>query len=172
MPIATRTPTSFFSSGKKNGVIGTASPQRPDQGKHQPLRSSVMKMRVLLVLCTFAAPVAVNAVTITYDFSATPDAGGSLTATETSTFSFNSSIIAAGGGTLMETNLFTALSFTFNSVPYTAATANTASLTFDASGNLTGVFFGTDCAPNACGVSTVQMAGTCKAARGRSTCCM
>jgi hypothetical protein len=98
-----------------------------------------------------------KAVPITYDFTVTANSasagGGPLAGTVAhGTFSYDSSSIVPGG-TNSATGLLTSLSFSWNGVAYTAATANTGFLGFDASGNLTQFSaFGNNCTAGGCSV--------------------
>jgi hypothetical protein len=92
---------------------------------------------------------------ITYDFTlkanSAADFGGPLAGTVAhGTFSYDSSSIPPGGGFKGALNLLTRLSFSWNNVHYTQATANTGSLDFDASGNLTQAVFGNNCMAGSC----------------------
>jgi len=95
---------------------------------------------------------------ITYDFTVTAnsaaDTGGPLAGTVAhGTFSYDSSSIPPGGGFNGALNLLTSLSFSWNNVHYTQATANTGSLDFDASGNLIQAVFGNNCFAGFCTVN-------------------
>ena len=98
------------------------------------------------------APGGAKASVITYDFTVTAnsaaDNGGPLAGmVEHGRFSFSSSSIPPGGGPNIATGLLTSLSFSWNGVAYTSATANTGGLGFDASGNLNAWVFGSYCTP-------------------------
>ena len=67
-------------------------------------------------------------------------------------FSFDSSIIPAGGGDVSQAGLLTDLDFTWNGFAYTEATANTGSLIFNAAGDLTNFCFGNNAAAGSCTV--------------------
>jgi hypothetical protein len=92
-----------------------------------------------------------KAVPINYDFTVTATSGPLNGTVEHGTFSYDSSSITPG----MEndaTGLLTSLSFSWNGVAYTQATANTGNLGFDASGNLTSAVFGNNCVAGVCQV--------------------
>jgi hypothetical protein len=99
-----------------------------------------------------------KAVPITYDFTVNGGVAGPLAGIVAhGTFSYDSSSITPG----MEhdaTGLLTSLSFSWNGVTYTQATANTGYLSFDASGNLTEAVFGTNCFAGNCLVNPVDNA--------------
>jgi hypothetical protein len=108
-----------------------------------------MKINVLALFITalVAGPVAVNATPLTYDFTVT---GGAVTSS--GSFTFDSSIIPAGGGYINHTKLFSTLSFTWQGNSYNQTTANTAQLGFNSSGALVGALFGTNCGAGGCGI--------------------
>jgi hypothetical protein len=97
-------------------------------------------------------PLAASATPITYDFSVTATSGPLIGTTADGSFSFDSGSIMHGGANVA-TGLLTALSFTWDGISYTAATANTGFLEFDAGGNLIEAFFGTDCNAGNCHVA-------------------
>ena len=88
---------------------------------------------------------------ITYDFTVTGTTGPQTGTVENGSFSYDSSSIVPGGDN-NATGLLTALSFSWNGVTYTPATANTGGLSFDASGNLISAAFGTGCSAIGCDV--------------------
>jgi hypothetical protein len=71
-------------------------------------------------------------------------------------FTFESSIVPVGGGTVAEADLLTDLDFTWGGVRYTEATANTGLLGFDPSGDLTHAMFGTTCFDGGCNLPQQQ----------------
>jgi len=87
---------------------------------------------------------------ITYDFTVTATNGPLSGDVSNGSFSFSSSIIPVGGGTLLESGLLTDLSFTWDGISYTDKTANTGDMTFNSAGNLTHILFGTDCWSGGC----------------------
>jgi hypothetical protein len=93
-----------------------------------------------------------HAVPITYDFTVTATSGPLNGTMAQGTFSFDSSIIPAGGGSVSGTALLTSLSFSWNGVHYTELTANTGGIIFDASGKITEAVFGSNCVPASCTV--------------------
>jgi hypothetical protein len=86
---------------------------------------------------------------ITYDFTVTGTTGPLAGTVAHGSFSYDSSSIVPGGCSC-DGDQLTSLSFSWNNVHYTAATANTGGLLFDASGNLTEAGFGTNCGPAIC----------------------
>ena len=91
-----------------------------------------------------------KAVPVTVNFTVTATTGPLTGTVAQGTFSYDSSSIVPGGGFNDATGLLTSLSFSWNGVAYTAATANTGFLGFDASGNLTSTGFGTNCIAGIC----------------------
>lgn len=92
----------------------------------------------------------------TFDFSVTATSGSLSGTSATGSFSFDSSIIPAGGGEVDNTGLLTSLAFTWDGIVYAAATANTGMLTFDATGALVGAIFGNSCHIGGCGTTGGQ----------------
>jgi hypothetical protein len=99
----------------------------------------------LLTLALLAGPMAANASVVSYDFTITGTSGPSMGLTSNGSFSFDTSVIPSGGGFVDATGLLSSLTFSWNGIAYSAATANTGRLFFDASANLIQVFFGTNC---------------------------
>src|SRR5437879_4802299 len=93
-----------------------------------------------------------NATPITYAFTVTPWNGPLNGVSSTGTFTFDSSVIVAGGGIVDATGLLTGLSFNWNGRSYNATTANTGRLVFDSSGNLNEALFGTNCTVGSCSI--------------------
>ena len=85
-----------------------------------------------------------SAVPITYDFTVTGEDGPLVGVTSSGFFTYDDSIVVPGS-TVAVIGLLTDLSFTWNSITYTAATANTGGLTFNALGELTRWLIGTSC---------------------------
>lgn len=114
-----------------------------------------MRMRnvILASVAGFALALAAafpaGASTITYDFTVTATSGPLDGVTENGTFSYDSSIIVPGER-INAAGLLTELDFSWDGIAYNQTTANTGALRFDASGDLTAAFFGTDCGPNLC----------------------
>jgi|SRR5579871_161155 len=99
----------------------------------------------VISLCAQASPV-------TYDFGVNGGTSGPLAGVVSSgSFTFDSSIAASGGvytGRELE-----ALSFSWDGIHYTAATANTGALQSNGGGAiLTGWLFGTSCGPASCSI--------------------
>jgi hypothetical protein len=104
-----------------------------------------------LALGLASLPCAALAVPITYDFTVNGGPDGPLAGVISSGFfSFDDSIIPAGGGNLSATTLFTDLEFTWNGIAYDETTAESGALGFDASGALSGWLFGSNCNPGTC----------------------
>lgn len=104
----------------------------------------------VLALSLLLAPAIAQAAPITYDFSVTATTGPLAGATSSGTFTFDSSIIPAGGGTVNQTGLLTDLNFTWNGIVYDETTANTGGLTFAANGSLSSELFGNHCFAGGC----------------------
>lgn len=98
----------------------------------------------------------------TFDFTVTATSGSLNGTSASGSFSFDSSIIPAGGGDVISNGLLKDLAFTWHGISYTAATANTGDLRFDASGALTGAIFGNDC-------TTPGVAPNCEIVFGQET---
>jgi len=109
--------------------------------------------RLLVVAAAWFAlvPFAASATPITYEFSVTATSGPFSGTTANGSFTFDSSSIPATlPGAANATGLLTALNFTWNGITYNFQTANTGSLLFDGSGNLSGAIFGTNCFAGLC----------------------
>ena len=108
----------------------------------------------LLVFGLVVESSAAQAATITYDFIVDGgDTGPLAGVTVSGFFSFDDSLVPAGGGDVNEAGLLSDLEFTWNGISYDETTANTGSLTFDATGALTSGVFGSDCEAGACSAS-------------------
>jgi hypothetical protein len=109
-----------------------------------------------IVVCVALSFVAMNAqaVPVTYQFGVTATDGPLVGTTSIGTFTFDSSIIPAGGGFVSIAGLFTDLAFSWDGVNFDETTANTADLGFEADGTLIYTLFGTHCGPSGfgCGV--------------------
>lgn len=103
-----------------------------------------------LAAAVLAGTQAAVAVPVVYDFSVTATDGPLSGSAASGIFSFDSGIIPPGGGGVGATGLFTSLALTWDNIAYSAATANTGFLGFDASGALTTVYFGTNCGVGSC----------------------
>ena len=110
--------------------------------------SRAVIVMALLLVCTNAF-----AVPITYDFSVTATSGALTGTTSGGTFTFDSSIIPAGGGFVLQANLLQHLAFTWNGTAYDETTANTGLMQFNTSGALTDVVFGNNCHTATCTVT-------------------
>jgi PEP-CTERM motif len=109
----------------------------------------------LFAAALFGASTAAMASTITYDFTVTATAGPLMGDTANGNFSFDSSVIPAGGGEVDAVGLLTSLTFTWDGIAYNASNANTGLLAFNASGALIDACFGNN-----------SVAGTCLANQG------
>ncbi len=106
----------------------------------------------LAVVAALLSPMAANADLITYDFTATAPDGPLAGTVESGSFSFDSSIIPAGGGWLFLDDLLSVVEFTWNGTDYTEATANTGQMGFLSSGELEFAFFGNSCGDGYCDI--------------------
>ncbi|MEO8809713.1 MAG: PEP-CTERM sorting domain-containing protein [Rhodanobacter sp.] len=88
-----------------------------------------------------------------YQFSVHVSSGLLSGTSENGSFSYDSTSITPGA-TNKSTGLLTALDFTLNGITYNADTANSGSLSFDAGGNLTDIWFGNSCIAGRCGLVT------------------
>lgn len=70
--------------------------------------------------------------------------------TSIGTFSYDSSIVPVGGGSVGGTNLLTSLHFVWDGITYDQTTANTGNLGFLAGGALLDAEFGTNCVAGGC----------------------
>jgi len=110
------------------------------------------KSTYLALLAILLSPMAANADLITYDFTVTAPDGPLAGTVESGSFSFDSSIIPAGGGSLLLDDLLSVVEFTWNGTDYNAATANTGQMGFLASGELGYAFFGNSCGDGYCNI--------------------
>ncbi len=118
-------------------------------------RISIFSLILTGVAIMFMA-VPAQAVLVNYDFQVTASFGPLMGTTANGTFAFDDSIIPSGGGIIDQTNLLTSLAFTWNGIDYDANTANTGSMSFNATGNLISIGFGTDCIAGTCFVVVNQ----------------
>ena len=114
-----------------------------------------MKSRILGLLAVALTGVSGVALSdpITYDFTVTATDGPLTGDVSTGSFTFDSSIIPAGGGDLIQTGLLSDLSFTWDGITYSASTASTGRLVFDSAGRLLRPVFGNACFTGGCGIS-------------------
>lgn len=105
----------------------------------------------VLLIATPAA----HATPITYDFTVTATTGPLTGNVANGSFTFDSSSVTPGARNA-NTNLLTNLVFTWDGITYTAATANTGSMTFDSSGRLRNFSFGNACSAGSCSVAETE----------------
>lgn len=109
--------------------------------------------RAVIVLALLLVYTNAWAVPITYDFSVTATSGALTGTTSSGTLTFDSSIIPAGGGFVLQANVLQNLAFTWNGTAYDETTANSGLLQFSPSGVLTDVVFGNNCHAGTCSVT-------------------
>ncbi|MGH7066410.1 MAG: hypothetical protein ACREFO_04615 [Acetobacteraceae bacterium] len=107
----------------------------------------------------FVAAPRAEATPIDYTFQVTITSGPLSPGIIDGTFAYDSSSIV-NGGTNDAIGLLTALDFTLNGITYTAASANTGLLTFDAAGDLTYFLFGDHCSAGGALWSLVPTSGS------------
>jgi hypothetical protein len=90
---------------------------------------------------------------ITYDFTVTATTGPLAGTISSGSFTYDSSVVDPGQY-VVANNLLTNLNFTWEGVSYTAATANTGWLQFDATGALDSFCFGNNAFSGGCDVSS------------------
>jgi hypothetical protein len=116
-----------------------------------------MNRRVLFGLFVAFLPAvcvsSASASDITYDFTVTASTGPLAGTVSNGSFSYDSSVVDPGQFVL-GTTLLTDLDFTWEGVSYTAATANTGWLQFDATGALDGFCFGNEAGSGSCPADT------------------
>ena len=95
-----------------------------------------------------------QATPVTWDFTVTATNGPLVGVSSTGTFTYDTSIIPPGGGSVGATNLLTSLHFVWDGFTYNQTTANTGSLGFDSTGALLSFDFGTNCTAGGCGVTS------------------
>jgi hypothetical protein len=113
------------------------------------------KILGLVAVALIGASAVATATTVTYNFTVATTAGPLAGDTANGSFSFDSSVIPAGGGEVDSVGLLTSLTLTWDGITYTAANANTGFLSFNASGALTDACFGNN-----------SIAGTCLVNKG------
>jgi hypothetical protein len=107
---------------------------------------------VALLGLLLLAPAA-QAVPVTYDFTVNGGPDGPLAGvTSSGFFTFDDSVVPAGGGLVNQTGLFVDFGFTWNGIAYDETTANSALLAFEPSGDLYGATFGSHCSTTLCQV--------------------
>jgi len=104
------------------------------------IRITLILLGVAILLSSLPA----HADLVTYDFEVTATSGPLSGTTADGTFTYDTAIQPAGGGQVTGVGLITSLSFTWNSTPYDAYTANTGYLTFAPDGTLANALFGTN----------------------------
>lgn len=109
------------------------------------------KLLAIAAAGLLAGPIMATAMPVTYDFTVNGGASGPLAGVSSAGFfSFDDSIIPAGGGIVGQDDLLTDLAFTWNGLTYDETNANTGGLVFDADGVLTNALFGTHCGFGGC----------------------
>ncbi len=95
-------------------------------------------------------PVVCHTAPVTYEFTVTAITGPLAGVSSTGTFSFEDTIVPAGGGALGQMGLLSDLSFVWDGLSYDETTANTGRLTFDSTGDLIGFSIGNQCGNGFC----------------------
>jgi len=108
----------------------------------------IIRLAALLAFAMTAGFAAADPITIGFRVAVT--SGPLNGSTSTGSFTYDSSIVPAGGGIVAATGLLTDVAFMFNGIAFDESTANTGSLTFDASGQLVFALFGTNCGAGLC----------------------
>ena len=119
-------------------------------------RSQFLRYGVAAGFALMAALPQAQAAIETFNFSVTATTGPLAGTSASGSFSFDSSVVPAGGGEIDATAILTALSFTWHGISYTAATANSCQAFFDGSGALVGISFSGQNFPGGCGVESGQ----------------
>jgi PEP-CTERM motif len=111
-----------------------------------------MKKRFLaLIAVGVLGPLAAQAIPVTYDFTVNGGATGPLAGvTSSGFFTFDDSIVPAGGGTVAQVGLLDDFSFVWNGSAFDETLVNTGGLIFGGDGALTDALFGTNCVAAAC----------------------
>jgi PEP-CTERM motif len=112
-------------------------------------RSTLSCAAVMLAICGAA-----SGSSITYDFTVDATSGPLFGDTSSGRFTFDSSAIPSGGGTVYATGLLSALNFTWDGISYNANAANTGWLAFDSTGGLIFFIFGNRCTALSCEVNS------------------
>jgi len=109
------------------------------------MRPFLPPLLVLAAVSRLVLPTAAQAVLITVDFTVLGDPLDPAHAGQSAkgSFSFDSSIIPAGGGTVLSPTV-ASINFSWDSTTWTAANAGPWDFTFDQSGDLVGWFLGGD----------------------------
>ena len=106
--------------------------------------------------CVVLSSSQATATPISYQFEVTAIQGPLAGTIETGTFTFDSSIIPAGGGVLLQTGLLSDFHFNWNGISYNETTANTGWLFWSPSGELRSFVFGNLFSAGSCAVFSDQ----------------
>ncbi|MGH8161333.1 MAG: PEP-CTERM sorting domain-containing protein [Gammaproteobacteria bacterium] len=109
-------------------------------------------LALVAAVATLAFAPSAQATPVNYDFTVNVTSGPLSGAAEHGSFAYDSSSITPSSRN-NAAGLLTMLDFTFNGITYTAATANTGWLEFNAGSDLISFAFGTDCASGNCVVN-------------------
>ena len=121
--------------------------------KHGERMQLRWKQAVVLGVAWWAgfAAVSAEADPVKYTFTVEATSGPLIGTTSTGFFTYDSSIVPVTlPGAVLEVGLLTELSFSWDGITYTEASANTGSLIFDATGVLSSALFGTNCFAGGC----------------------
>lgn len=117
------------------------------------MKTHTLALRSAAALACLLALPALQAATVTYDFSVALTSGPASGTTALGHFSYDSASVIAGGGYNFGIGLLTDLAFDLDGTSYTEATANTGSLQFNSLGGLSSFLIGTSCGAGSCSVS-------------------
>ena len=111
----------------------------------------IFRVAALLGFALAMATAAADPISI--GFRVTPMSGPLAGTTSNGSFTYDTSIVPVGGGTVAATGLLSDLVFTFNGIAFDETTVNTGSLTFDPTGQLVFALFGTNCGAGFCNLT-------------------
>ena len=109
-----------------------------------------IKSTYLALLAVLLSPMAANADPITRYFEFSSTSGPLLFGPTIGSFEYDDSIAPVGGGYVLETGLFSALSVSFGGFTFDETTANSGWIQFDALGGLLEAHFGNLCVAGSC----------------------
>jgi PEP-CTERM motif len=113
------------------------------------------RLAALGILSIILAPPFARADPITTTFTVTATTGPLAGITSSGSFVFDSSIIVPGGSDVAAGSL-SSLTFTWDGIAYTEATANTGGLVWDSDGTLVSAVLGNNCGVGFCSIRTAS----------------